>query len=166
MPDENGHSNCRDSSHCADTMTPNAEMQSGRNSNIGQSAAGAPAGRSAKALGVLGTRLHATTYDKLISELRELLRQPRTTVVDFTNTQIVTLRRNEPGFRAITQDFDLFIPDGMPLIWCVNAQGAGLRDRVYGPTFMRHCILANAGTATHYSSVVPMNAWRACGRLS
>jgi len=127
---------------------PNADMQAGHSSKIGQSTDGAPAG--ARPLGVLGTPLHATTYDKLIGELRDLLLQPRTTVVDFTNTQIVTLRRNDAEFRAITQDFDLFIPDGMPLIWCVNAQGAGLRDRVYGPTFMRHCILANAGTATHY----------------
>jgi N-acetylglucosaminyldiphosphoundecaprenol N-acetyl-beta-D-mannosaminyltransferase len=129
---------------------PNADTRAGRSANIGQAPEGAPANLSAKAIGVLGTRLHATTYDKLIGELRVLLRQPHTTVVDFTNTQIVTLRRHEPEFRAITQDFDLFIPDGMPLIWCVNAQGAGLRDRVYGPTFMRHCMLANAGTATHY----------------
>jgi N-acetylglucosaminyldiphosphoundecaprenol N-acetyl-beta-D-mannosaminyltransferase len=38
----------------------------------------------------------------------------------------------------------------MPLIWCLNFQGAGLRDRVYGPTFMRHCILNSPTPYTHY----------------
>ncbi|MEP7249935.1 MAG: WecB/TagA/CpsF family glycosyltransferase [Spartobacteria bacterium] len=31
----------------------------------------------------------------------------------------------------------------MPLLWCLNARGAGLRDRVYGPTFMRRCLEAS-----------------------
>jgi N-acetylglucosaminyldiphosphoundecaprenol N-acetyl-beta-D-mannosaminyltransferase len=38
----------------------------------------------------------------------------------------------------------------MPLIWCLNAQGARLRDRVYGPSFMRHCVQAAPGQFTHY----------------
>lgn len=38
----------------------------------------------------------------------------------------------------------------MPLIWCMNAQGAGLRDRVYGPTFMRHAVPACPAPFTHY----------------
>jgi N-acetylglucosaminyldiphosphoundecaprenol N-acetyl-beta-D-mannosaminyltransferase len=99
---------------------------------------------------VLGTRLCVTTYEQLTTELQTASRQARTTAVDFTNTQIVTLRRHEPEFRQITRCFDYFIPDGMPLIWCLNAQGAGLRDRVYGPTFMRHCLLASSAPFTHY----------------
>ena len=31
-----------------------------------------------------------------------------------------------------------------------NLQGAKLRDRVYGPTFMRRCILASPAPCTHY----------------
>ena len=38
----------------------------------------------------------------------------------------------------------------MPLIWCLNAKGARLRDRVYGPTFMRKCIVASPAPTTHY----------------
>ena len=70
--------------------------------------------------------------------------------MDFTNTQIVTLRRRESEFRQLTRCFDFFIPDGMPLIWCLNLQGAGLRDRVYGPTFMRQCLLSSPASLTHY----------------
>ena len=38
----------------------------------------------------------------------------------------------------------------MPLIWCLNLQGAALKDRVYGPTFMRLCISASPPPYTHY----------------
>lgn len=100
--------------------------------------------------GVLGTSLHVTTYARLVSELQAICTKSEPVAVDFTNTQIVTLRRQQPCFRATTVCFDYFIPDGMPLIWCLNFQGARLKDRVYGPTFMRHCVLANPGQFSHY----------------
>jgi N-acetylglucosaminyldiphosphoundecaprenol N-acetyl-beta-D-mannosaminyltransferase len=62
----------------------------------------------------------------------------------------VTLRRGDAEFRRITSVVDYFIPDGMPLIWCLNRQGAQLRDRVYGPSFMRECVLASPAPFTHY----------------
>jgi len=70
--------------------------------------------------------------------------------VDFTNTHIVTMRRHDPAFRELTSRFDYFIPDGMPLIWCLNLAGARLRDRVYGPTFTRHCVMHSPAPFTHY----------------
>lgn len=103
-----------------------------------------------KRLGVLGTPLECTSYAAFTAHCQELARGERTVAVDFTNTQIVTMRRHEPAFRAVTDQFDYFIPDGMPLIWCLNRQGAGLRDRVYGPAFMRHCVLASPAPFTHY----------------
>ena len=36
--------------------------------------------------------------------------------------------------------FDLVLPDGMPVVWTLNFLGAGLKDRVYGPYFMRHTL--------------------------
>src|SRR5437764_1069061 len=36
--------------------------------------------------------------------------------------------------------FHLVLPDGMPVVWALNWFGAGLRDRVYGPYFMRHVL--------------------------
>jgi N-acetylglucosaminyldiphosphoundecaprenol N-acetyl-beta-D-mannosaminyltransferase len=38
------------------------------------------------------------------------------------------------------QQFDLVLPDGMPVMWALNWFGAGLRDRVYGPYFMRYVL--------------------------
>lgn len=99
---------------------------------------------------VLGTPLQRRTYASLTAELQERSRQPGAFSVDFTNTHIVTMRRSEPEFREITSRVDYFIPDGMPLIWCLNLQGAKLRDRVYGPTFMRECVLNSPAPFTHY----------------
>ena len=99
---------------------------------------------------VLGTPLQCTSYAGFTARAQELARAGTTVAVDFTNTQIVTLRRHEPPFRELTSRFDYFVPDAMPLIWCLNWQGAKLKDRVYGPTFMRHCLLNSPAPITHY----------------
>ncbi len=99
---------------------------------------------------LLGTSLLATDYDELIALCQRLTNAAGTSVVDFTNTQIVTLRRQDAHFRALTRDVDYFVPDGMPLVWCLNAQRAELRDRVYGPTFMRRCLQATPAPWKHY----------------
>jgi N-acetylglucosaminyldiphosphoundecaprenol N-acetyl-beta-D-mannosaminyltransferase len=99
---------------------------------------------------LLGTPLLATTYEALIAHAQKLARSGGPHAIDFTNTHIVTLRRHDPEFREITSRFDHFVPDGMPLIWCLNARGAKLRDRVYGPTFMRRAIEASPAPWTHY----------------
>ncbi len=102
------------------------------------------------ALPILGTPLEVTNYAAFIARCRNLLSQERTFAVEFSNTQIVTMRRHDSCFREMTNCFDFFIPDGMPLIWCLNWRGANLKDRVYGPTFMRECISATHAPFNHY----------------
>lgn len=99
---------------------------------------------------LLGTPLLATSYDRLARHCHELAQSGGTYAIDFTNTHILTLRRQDPEFRRVTDAFDYFIPDGMPLIWCLNRRGARLRDRVYGPTFMRRCLGGSPAPWTHY----------------
>jgi N-acetylglucosaminyldiphosphoundecaprenol N-acetyl-beta-D-mannosaminyltransferase len=60
------------------------------------------------------------------------------------------MRRHDGEFRRQTAPFDLYVPDGMPLIWCLNFMGAALEDRVYGPAFMRHVMVEPAQEPTHY----------------
>jgi N-acetylglucosaminyldiphosphoundecaprenol N-acetyl-beta-D-mannosaminyltransferase len=60
------------------------------------------------------------------------------------------MRRHEPDFRRLLDAFDHLAPDGMPLIWCMNRAGAELRDRVYGPTFMRRFLESVPAGFTHY----------------
>jgi N-acetylglucosaminyldiphosphoundecaprenol N-acetyl-beta-D-mannosaminyltransferase len=101
-------------------------------------------------LSVLGTPLQLCNYAGLAADLQARSREQGTFAVDFTNTHIVTMRRRDAAFREVTGQFDYFIPDGMPLIWCLNRQGAKLRDRVYGPTFMREFVLGSPAPYTHY----------------
>lgn len=99
---------------------------------------------------VLGTPLLATTYQDLVVKCLEWARGPGCISMEFANTQIVTMRRHEPAFLELTSAYNYFIPDGMPLIWCLNRAGAGLRDRVYGPRFMRAFLSQVPGQYTHY----------------
>ena len=54
-------------------------------------------------------------------------RSPRLVAMDFSNTQIVTMRRHDKQFRKLTSAFDFFSPDGMPLVWCLNLAATGTR---------------------------------------
>src|SRR5881296_3475784 len=103
-----------------------------------------------KTIDLLGTPLLITDYDELAADCLRWAREPRCLALDFANTQIVTLRRHDPAFRELTAAYDYFIPDGMPLIWCLNRAGAGLQDRVYGPTFMREFLSRSPKEYTHY----------------
>ena len=99
---------------------------------------------------ILGTRVLATSYQGLAAQFLEWSRLPRPSLVEFANTQIVTMARHDPEFQAVMAEFDQVIPDGMPLIWCMNTRGAKLRDRVYGPTFLREFLTSVPPQYTHY----------------
>ena len=99
---------------------------------------------------VLGSKVLATSYGDLTNRFQEWCRRPRRVLVEFGNTQIVTMLRHDPQFRDVMAEFDYFIPDGMPLIWCLNAAGAKLKDRVYGPTFLREFLTHVPPQHTHY----------------
>src|SRR5437868_1594180 len=99
---------------------------------------------------VLGTPLLVTDYQGLAKQCVDWARSGSCVALDFANTQIVTMRRHEPWFRELTDAYDAFPPDGMPLVWCLNRAGADLKDRVYGPTFMRQFLARAPGPSTHY----------------
>jgi N-acetylglucosaminyldiphosphoundecaprenol N-acetyl-beta-D-mannosaminyltransferase len=103
-----------------------------------------------RTLDLLGTPLLVTDYAGLAASCRELTASERPTALNFSNTQIVTMRRHEPPYRKLSDCFDFFVPDGMPLIWALNRRGAGLRDRVYGPTFMRKLLEQPVASESHY----------------
>ncbi len=104
------------------------------------------------AIDVLGTPLTPTTYGELLARIQEHAGQDQGHPVglSFANTHIVSLRRADKSFRQVTASVDHFLPDGMPLVWCLNRAGAQLRDRVYGPAFMRHAMENARPGQTHY----------------
>jgi N-acetylglucosaminyldiphosphoundecaprenol N-acetyl-beta-D-mannosaminyltransferase len=102
------------------------------------------------AISVLGTPLLLTTYSSLEDLCRDHARSNSCVAIEFANTQIVTMRRHDATFREQTNAMDYYVPDGMPLVWCLNFAGAGLSDRVYGPTFMRRFLADLPSLSTHY----------------
>ena len=111
---------------------------------------------------VLGTRVAVTDYDGLSNQLVQMIgNAARPVAVDFANTQIVTMRRHDPVFAKLARCIDLVVPDGMPLVWAMNAKGAGLKDRVYGPTFTRRFLASCPQGMTHYL----VGGSEECGRL-
>jgi N-acetylglucosaminyldiphosphoundecaprenol N-acetyl-beta-D-mannosaminyltransferase len=101
-------------------------------------------------LSLLGTPLCLTDYTGFAAACRAWARTNRCVAVEFANTHIVAMRRHDSSFRLGTRELDIFVPDGMPLIWCLNLAGARLRDRIYGPTFMREFLSRQQGPSTHY----------------
>ncbi len=103
-----------------------------------------------KTVEVLGTPLRVTACDALLDFCHERVRRAGVFAVDFTNSHVVTMRRMRPEFRALTSCFDYFVPDGMPLVWCMNGGRAPLADRVYGPAFMRECLQRTRPDFRHF----------------
>ena len=72
-------------------------------------------------------------------------------LVAAANTHLITLARHDPEFGGAIEKFDLLLPDGMPLVWCMNRfSNAGMTDRVYGPTFMLRCLEGTGSEFAHY----------------
>lgn len=86
---------------------------------------------------VLGVNLALLDYDSAVQAISYLSQQDRPSAVSFCNTHLVAEAASNPDFCKVLGDFDLNFPDGMPLVWALNWQGAGLKDRVYGPYLMR-----------------------------
>jgi N-acetylglucosaminyldiphosphoundecaprenol N-acetyl-beta-D-mannosaminyltransferase len=99
-----------------------------------------PSDRSIRTVRVLGTPVACATYDSALAHIKVLAREGRPTAVCPANTHIIGEARNNATFAGILADFALVLPDGMPIVWALNLHGAALKDRVYGPYFMRHVV--------------------------
>jgi len=99
---------------------------------------------------VIGTDLLATDYESLVDDLIASWRKGEPRTLSFCNTYMVARRRHIPAYREVCAVCDTSLPDGMPLIWCMNSQGAGMMDRVYGPIFMERFIRRSPREIRHY----------------
>jgi N-acetylglucosaminyldiphosphoundecaprenol N-acetyl-beta-D-mannosaminyltransferase len=97
-------------------------------------------------LPVIGLPTAATTYAGAVDWILSHARRPgRAYAVEAANTHVAALARHDDSFGAAIRRFDLICPDGMPLVWTLNAQladGEKLSDRVYGPTLMLETLKA------------------------
>ena len=91
---------------------------------------------------VLGVPLAVTDYAGAVALTRSWIEADPAGVyaVAAANTHVAALNRSDRDFAEALARFDLIVPDGMPLLWAMNRRGAGLKDRVYGPTLMLHAL--------------------------
>ena len=89
---------------------------------------------------VIGLPVAATDYTGAVRWiLGKASLADRAYAVEAANAHVAALARSDPEFGASMAKFDLITPDGMPLVWSVNAQlppAEKLTGRVYGPTLM------------------------------
>jgi N-acetylglucosaminyldiphosphoundecaprenol N-acetyl-beta-D-mannosaminyltransferase len=79
--------------------------------------------------------LVSVTYDRVVDVVNDALsgRLTKTLSIDAVNTMGMSESCLNERMGDALRTYDLVVPDGMPLVWCMNAKGAGLTDRVYGP---------------------------------
>ncbi len=99
-----------------------------------------PSAPMPKTIDILGVPVACVTYETALPAACALARRDRPAAIAASNTHIVAAARHRPAFGKLLRSFDLILPDGMPLVWTLNAAGAGLQDRVYGPFFMRRML--------------------------
>lgn len=89
---------------------------------------------------IFGVPVACATYESALERIKDLAQQSRATAVCPANTHILAAVKHDPGFAEVLAKFDVVLPDGMPVVWTLNLLGAGLKDRVYGPYFMRYTL--------------------------
>jgi len=95
---------------------------------------------------IIGLPIAVTDYSGAVDWiLHKAALADRAYAVEAANTHVAALARHDSDFGQSMAQFDLIVPDGMPLVWAVNAHLATeqkLKDRVYGPTLMLETLKA------------------------
>jgi N-acetylglucosaminyldiphosphoundecaprenol N-acetyl-beta-D-mannosaminyltransferase len=87
------------------------------------------------AVSLFDVPLVSVTYDRVVEVVNDALsgEMAETLAIDAVNTMGMSESCLDERMGDALRAYDLIVPDGMPLVWCMNAKGAGLKDRVYGP---------------------------------
>ena len=100
-------------------------------------------------LPIIGLPVAATDYAGAVTWILErAAKADRAYAVEAANTHVAALSRHDADFGASMSRFDLICPDGMPLVWALNAKlndSEKIPDRVYGPTLMLETLKATQG---------------------
>ena len=99
---------------------------------------------------VIGFPLAVTDYQGALEWAQTACRGPRPASVALCPTQVVTDARLRPEAGDALRRIDLLLPDGMPVVWLMRAQGAPMRDRVYGPYLMKYVVERTPAPYRHF----------------
>ena len=87
---------------------------------------------------IIGVLVDGVDYESAVENVMQHAAGHRPFAVSALAVHGVMTGYLDDEHRARLNQLDLVVPDGQPVRWAMNAlHGAGLRDRVYGPTLMR-----------------------------
>jgi len=100
---------------------------------------------------LLGVPLALGDYDSVMDWMDRAIVQGDRGYVCVANVHTVMASHEDPELRDAVLNAALVVPDGQPLVWAMNALGADLTSRVYGPELMaRYCERSAATGARVY----------------
>jgi N-acetylglucosaminyldiphosphoundecaprenol N-acetyl-beta-D-mannosaminyltransferase len=99
---------------------------------------------------VLGIPLALTDYERALDWIDAAAATGHRGYVCVAATHTVMACQEDADLRAAVLGADFTVPDGQPLVWALNALGAGLGDRVYGPDLMSHACERAARTGLRF----------------
>jgi len=86
---------------------------------------------------VLGVRVHAIQIPDVVELMERWIRErAKCHTIVVTGMHGVMEARRNPDFKAILNTADLFVPDGISLVWAARRQGFRLEKRVSGSDLM------------------------------
>jgi len=86
---------------------------------------------------LLGVNINAIDYEAAVGYFVDAAKQSKRLTVTALAVHGVMTGALDSEHRHRLNRFDLVVPDGMPVKWCVNLlHKTGLKDRVYGPNLM------------------------------
>jgi N-acetylglucosaminyldiphosphoundecaprenol N-acetyl-beta-D-mannosaminyltransferase len=109
-----------------------------------------------KTVNILGTRVAAATRQQATDQVLLWARaSDRAYAVGAADVHVIARARHQPDYGACISRFDLVLPDGMPLVWNINAEVADaerLHERVSGAELMRGVFRAtnDLGQPSHF----------------
>ncbi|MHC4592755.1 MAG: WecB/TagA/CpsF family glycosyltransferase [Planctomycetota bacterium] len=100
---------------------------------------------------ILGASISAVTLEEALRRIERWLAEGGSHYACFTNVHAVVLSRQDSEFRRITNEANLALPDGMPVVWASRLLGRALAERVDGPGLMLAlCERSAAAGHSHY----------------
>jgi N-acetylglucosaminyldiphosphoundecaprenol N-acetyl-beta-D-mannosaminyltransferase len=99
---------------------------------------------------VLGIPLAETDYEGALDWMDAMVASRGRGYVCVAATHTVMASQEDRDLHAAVLGSSLTVPDGQPLVWAMNALGARLDTRVYGPTLMDKAMERGARTGTRH----------------
>src|SRR5215212_1081311 len=91
-------------------------------------------------ISVITINVTETSYDLASGQIRAWAQTGESRYVCAANVHMLMEAYDSPEFASMVNHADLVTPDGMPLVWMMQAKGQYGQTRVYGPTLMLHLL--------------------------